>query len=330
MKVAVAILNYNGAALLPRFLPSVVEHSKEAEVWVIDNGSTDNSLAWLTTHFPDVRQIRLEKNLGYCTGYNDGLKQIDADVYVLLNSDVEVTAGWLTGPVALLKNDLTIAAVQPKLLSYQNRHQFEYAGAGGGFLDSLCYPYCRGRIFDRLENDHGQYNDSCEVMWVSGACLFVRAAVFHEHGGFEPTFFAHMEEIDLCWRIRRSGKKIFYCGASTVYHLGGGTLPVSSPRKTYLNFRNNLSLMVRNLKVSSLMWILPVRFGLDGIAALKFLLEGHGASAVAVVKAWWNFGVNLKTELHKRESTRRLPFGWSRSLGGMRLLIWERWGKRGK
>ena len=325
MKVAVVLLNYNGAELLPRFLPSVVNHSKEAEIWVIDNGSTDSSLTWLSTNHPEVRQIRLEKNYGFCTGYNDGLKQIQADVYVLLNSDVEVTSGWLNGPLSLLKEDVNIAAVQPKILSYRHRDLFEYAGAGGGFLDELCYPYCRGRIFDQLEKDSGQYNDCCEVMWGSGACLFVRSSVYEEQGGLEPTFFAHMEEIDLCWRIRRSGKKIFYCGTSTVYHLGGGTLPVSSPRKTYLNFRNNLSLMVRNLRLSALLWILPSRFVLDHIAAVKFFLEGNGASSLSVLKAWINFLTHFYTELQKRKATSRWPFmsGWR--IGEVRFLLTKRY-----
>jgi GT2 family glycosyltransferase len=328
MRIAVAILNYNGAELLPRFLPSVIQNSAGAEVWIIDNGSTDQSLNWLNENYPTVRQVRLETNGGFCDGYNNGLKQISADVFVLLNSDVEVTPGWLDKPVEILKHDAAVAAVQPKILSYRARDTFEYAGAGGGFMDLLCYPYCRGRIFDRLETDHGQYNDSCEITWGSGACLFIRAVVFHEHGGFEPSFFAHMEEIDLCWRIRRAGHKIMYCGASTVFHLGGGTLPVSSPRKTYLNFRNNLSLMMRNLRLRDLLLILPARFVLDHVAAIKFFAEGNGASAASVVQAWSSFLIHFRKEIQKRKKVSRWGYLKERNLGKVKWLILERYLKR--
>jgi GT2 family glycosyltransferase len=325
MRIAVAILNYNGAELLPGFLPSVIEHSPGAEVWVIDNASTDQSMKWLTENYPDVRQVILDHNGGFCEGYNKGLTHINADIFVLLNSDVEVTPGWLEKPVEILNKDSSVAAVQPKILSYRERSSFEYAGAGGGFLDLLCYPYCRGRIFDKIETDHGQYNDSCEVMWGSGACLFIRAEVFKKHGGFEPEFFAHMEEIDLCWRIRRSGDKIMYCGSSTVFHLGGGTLPVSSPRKTYLNFRNNLSLMMRNLAPGRLLVTLPLRFALDHIAALKFFAEGNGASAASVLRAWLSFISNFRKEILKRKQVGNWGYGGDRWSGDVKFLVWKRY-----
>ena len=325
MRVAVVILNFNGAALLPRFLPSIIKHSDEADIFIIDNGSTDDSINWVENSHPQVRLIRLEKNLGFCAGYNEGLKLIDADVYVLLNSDVEVTEGWIRAPLELLSNDPTIVAVQPKILSLKNKQEFEYAGAAGGFLDLLCYPYCRGRIFDQIEQDHGQYNDTSEVMWGSGACSFIRSIDFHRLGGFEPSFFAHMEEIDLCWRLRRLGKKIFYTGQSTVYHLGGGTLPVSSPRKTYLNFRNNLSLMMRNLRAADLLLILPIRLLLDLIAALKFMLEGNAASSLSVLRAWNDFVINLRKEIQKRRATKELPFVSNSRFERIRVLIWKRY-----
>jgi GT2 family glycosyltransferase len=259
MKTAVVILNWNGRNFLETFLPSVLEYSARcADVIVADNASTDDSVAFLQEHYPQIRIIEHPKNGGFSKGYNDALKQIDAEYYILLNSDVEVTPNWITPVIEMMDADPSIAACQPKLRSFEDRSQFEYAGAAGGFIDAYGYPFCRGRIFDVLEEDRGQYDDACEVFWATGACLFVRADLYHALGGLDEDFFAHMEEIDFCWRLKNNGHKVMYCPDSTVYHVGGGALPKSSPRKTYLNFRNNLALLVKNLPSKRLGW---VRFG---------------------------------------------------------------------
>jgi GT2 family glycosyltransferase len=319
-RTSVVILNYNGEKLFGKFLPSVLAHSGDAEIIVIDNHSSDQSIQVLKRDYPRVRVITLEKNYGFCGGYNQGLKQVDADFFVLLNSDVEVTAGWLDEPLQLL--EAGAGAVQPRIKSYLQRNQFDYAGAGGGFLDDLCYPYCRGRIFNTIENDHNQYNDTTEVAWASGACMFISSALFFESGGFETSFFAHMEEIDLCWRLRRMGKKIMYCGSSIVYHLGGGTLAATSPRKTYLNFRNNLSLMLRNLSTSRLLFVFPLRCWLDGLAALKFLFEGNTGSMLSVCRAHWSFFGSILREWRGRRSLSHLPYILPQK-GEIRFTLWN-------
>ena len=267
-QTAVVILNYNGAALLPTYLPSVLQHSGDAEIIVADNASTDNSLAILQKDFPGVKRIVLDKNYGYCGGYNRALLQVQADYYVLLNSDIEVTPQWLSPLTQLLDSDETIAAVQPKILSYRQRDTFEHAGAGGGLIDALGYPFCRGRLFDVVEQDNGQYNDTTDVFWASGACLVIRADAFHDRGGFDEDFFAHMEEIDLCWKLNRAGLRVCYCGQSTIYHLGAGTLGYNNPRKTYLNFRNGLSLIFKHFDRAELLYKLPLRLWLDWLAAV--------------------------------------------------------------
>lgn len=301
IETAVVILNYNGKHFLQQFLPGVIVHSGTAKIIVADNASTDDSVSFLRENFShQVEIILLNSNQGYCGGYNAALKQVDATYYVLLNSDVEVTAGWIDPVINLFKQDQSIAAAQPKILSYQTRNEFEYAGAAGGFIDSLGYPFCRGRIFNSFEKDSGQYNDTRQVFWATGACLFIRASVFHQHNGFDEDFFAHMEEIDLCWRIQQSGMKIFYTGSSHVYHVGGGTLAKSNPRKTYYNFRNGLSLLVKNLPTGQLFWKIPLRLMLDWAAAAKFLLTGLPADAWAVAKAHGSFIKNLSRDYSKR------------------------------
>ena len=237
-KTAVVILNYNGEKFLREFLPVVIKLSGNAKIVVADNGSTDLSVELLKQKFPTVELIRLDNNYGFCGGYNRALKQVEAEYYVLLNSDVEVTPEWLEPLVALLDSSSDIAAAQPKVLSYNDKDHFEYAGAAGGFMDSLGYPFCRGRLFDITEKDTGQYNDTREVFWATGACLIIRSAVYHKLGGLDEDFFAHMEEIDLCWKVQRAGHKVYYCGTSHVFHVGGGTLSKSNPRKTYYNLRN--------------------------------------------------------------------------------------------
>jgi GT2 family glycosyltransferase len=299
---AVVILNYNGEKLMKQFLPSVTAYSGDAAVIVADNGSRDGSLAMLTEAFPEVRVIRLPENYGFCGGYNASLKQVKADYYVLLNSDVEVTPHWLEPMTRLLDSDASIAAVQPKVLSYHQKHLFEYAGAGGGYIDAFGYPFCRGRIFDTLEEDHGQYNDNRSIFWATGACMMIRAEVYHQFGGLDEDFFAHMEEIDLCWKIHRTGKKLFYAGTSTVYHVGAGTLGYDSPRKTYLNFRNNLALLLKHLDTGELIWKLPFRFALDWLAALVFLLKGKRKNGWAILAAQWYFLTHLQMTLQKRRT----------------------------
>ncbi len=293
--VAIVILNWNGKTYLEKFLPSVVSHSSDmAEIIIADNASTDDSLTFLKEKFPDIRIIEMAENTGYTGGYNRALNEVDADYYVLLNSDIEVTAGWLEPIIGLMESDKSIAACQPKILDYNCKNKFEYAGAGGGFIDFLGYPFCRGRIFNNIEDDNGQYDDTIETFWASGACMFVRAKSFHEAGGFDDDFFAHMEEIDLCWRLKRMGHKIMYCGKSTIYHVGGGTLPKSNPRKTYYNFRNNLFLLSKNLKMPKLLFVLLLRVELDRLASVLFLLQGNFKDFKAVIRAWGGFITGYK------------------------------------
>lgn len=286
-KVAIVILNWNGAVLMERFLPSVVRYSPEemAEVVVADNGSTDDSLALLAEKFPSVRVVRFDRNYGFAEGYNRALQQIDTPYAVLLNSDVEVTPGWLEAPLWRLDASPEVAAVQPKLLAERARDQFEYAGAAGGFMDKYGYPFCRGRIFQEIETDRGQYDAEADILWATGACLFVRTEVYRAVGGLDAKFFAHQEEIDMCWRMRARGYRLVCTPGSVVYHVGGGTLNAESPRKTFLNFRNNLLMLYKNLPEKELHRVMRLRFWLDYLAALKFLLEGHPANARAVREA---------------------------------------------
>lgn len=283
-KTAIVILNWNGVEMLTRFLPNVLDYSRgEAVVYVADNASTDNSLEVLKMHFPEVRVIVLEKNWGFAEGYNRALGQIDAEYYVLLNSDVEVSHHWLTPLIEFMDNHADVAACQPKLLSMKNRDAFEYAGACGGFIDRYGYPFCRGRIFDTVESDDGQYDYAAEVLWATGACMVVRASDFNEAGGFDARFFAHSEEIDLCWRMRLMGKKIYCIPDSFVYHIGGGTLPKNNPMKTYLNFRNNLTMLYKNLPDGELRHVMRVRLFLDYVAAFQALLSGRVGDFKAII-----------------------------------------------
>jgi GT2 family glycosyltransferase len=307
-KVSVVILNYNGEKLLRQFLPSIIQHSGNARVIVADNGSTDQSKEFVTTNFSAVEWIQLDRNFGFCGGYNRALQQVTSAYYVLLNSDVEVTPGWLDGLIELMEHNKHIAAVQPKILAFQNKDQFEYAGAGGGYIDAFGYPFCRGRLFNHTEKDTGQYNDTREVFWASGACMAIRAEVYHTLGGFDETFFAHMEEIDLCWRIQRSGWKVYYSGSSTVYHVGAGTLQRSNPRKTYYNFRNGLGLIVKHLPFAQLLYRLPLRILLDYLAVIKFTLEGNLRSSIAVVQAHVDFFRTFRLTRTSRKALKQYPF----------------------
>ncbi len=287
MRCSVVILNWNGAEILRRYLPSVVENTQEAdcEVVVADNGSTDESLRVLAEEFPSVRRIALDRNYGFAEGYNRALSAIESDYTVLLNSDVEVSPHWLTPLLDYMDAHPTVAGVQPKIRSWLQREQFEHAGAAGGYIDALGYPYCRGRLLNRVATDHGQYDTEADVLWTSGACMCVRTAVYKEVGGLDGRFFAHMEEIDLCWRLCCRGWRLVCVPQSAVYHLGGGALHYESPRKTYLNFRNNLLMLYKNLPVSRLCWVMPLRCLLDYVAALQLLLTGKPRNAWAAVRA---------------------------------------------
>ncbi len=301
MKIAVVILNWNGEQMLRQFLPSVVKHSVlpealgEAVVYVADNGSTDDSLALLAKEFPMVSTIVFDENYGFADGYNKAFEQIDAEYAVLLNSDVEVTAGWLIPLVEYMDAHPQVAACQPKLKAYHQRDEFEYAGAMGGYLDRYGYPYCRGRIFDTIEKDLGQYDADVPLLWATGACLVVRLPIYKEVGGLDGRFFAHMEEIDLCWRLRLRGYEVRSVASSVVYHVGGATLNAGHPRKTFLNFRNNLLMLYKNLPEGELRKVLFVRALLDYVAAAMFLLKGEWGNVKAVFRARKEYR-KLKTE----------------------------------
>ncbi|MCW1961855.1 glycosyltransferase family 2 protein [Chryseobacterium viscerum] len=313
-KLAVAILNWNGRNWLEKFLPDVVQFSQNADIFVIDNLSTDDSVEFLQKNFPTVNVIKNDKNYGFAGGYNEGLKAIPNEYYCLLNSDVEVTENWIEPALELLEKNPSISAVQPKILSYHNRSYFEFAGAAGGLIDNLGYPYCRGRIFDDLEEDKGQYNDETEIFWASGCCFFIRSKDFWEQNGFDARFFAHQEEIDLCWRLINSGKKIYYTGKSKVYHVGGGTLNKQSAQKTFLNIRNNLSMMLKNLPFPQLIWLIFFRLCLDGVAGIYFGLKHGFPHLWAVVRAHFGFYGQLAGTWKLRQKNQKNEFYQSKWL----------------
>lgn len=300
MTLSIVILNYNGRHYLEQFLPTVLLYSKGHEVIVADNASTDDSVAYMKSEFPNVRLIENAENGGFAKGYNDALKQVDTDLYLLLNSDIEVTEDWLLPLLAEMRNP-EVAGVQPKVLSHNIRDQFEHAGAAGGYLDRNYYPFCRGRIFEHTEKDRGQYNTRAEIFWASGACLLIRREDYWNAGGLDEDFFAHMEEIDLCWRIKRSGKKFICNPKSTVYHVGGGTLSYFSPFKTYLNFRNSLFMIIKNHEGP----ILPMifwRLCLDGLAGVRFVAGGEWKQLNSLWKAHRDMYKNLSKMLKKRKA----------------------------
>ena len=306
-KVAVVILNWNGKKWLEKFLPSVIETNYNTlEIVVADNASTDDSLAFLNENYPEITQIVLEKNWGFADGYNKALEKVEADYFVLLNSDVEVEEDWISPIVDQMEKDVSIGAAQPKIRDQKQKELFEYAGASGGFLDFLGYSFCRGRLFDDLEIDEGQYDDPIEICWATGAALFIRAELYHNIGGLDGDFFAHFEEIDLCWRIRRAGYKIMVFPDSVVYHYGGGTLATSSPRKTYLNYRNNLLMILKNETGSRLLGILFIRLNLDVISSFKLLLDGEMKKFLAVYKAVFAFLFNCIKWYKKRQEMNKV------------------------
>lgn len=303
MKIAIVILNWNGRDLLEKFLPSVVKYSLEdAEVYVADNNSTDESISFLQNNYPQVKIIQNKINGGYAKGYNDALKHIDADIYALVNSDIEVTENWLKPIKSVFEEDQSTAIIQPKLLDYKDKSKFEYAGASGGFVDFMGYPFCRGRIFMELEKDNGQFNDIADIFWASGACFFIKSNIYHELGGFDEEYFAHQEEIDLCWRVQNKGHKIKYVGASEVYHVGGATLQESNPQKTYLNFRNSLFTIAKNVPKRFVFIVIFFRLIMDAVAGLKFIFELRPVHTWAIIKAHLSFYWHVRKMLKKRKA----------------------------
>ncbi|MBP6731994.1 MAG: glycosyltransferase family 2 protein [Chitinophagales bacterium] len=321
-KVAVVILGWNGKKFLEQFLPSVVQHTSPdlCEIIVADNCSTDDSVQFVQTHYPRVRVIKNATNSGFAGGYNEALKQVHTEYYVLLNQDVEVTENWVEKVIDEMERDKTIAAAQPKLRDYNKREYFEYAGGSGGYLDRNSYAFCRGRIFNTIEKDTGQYDDVKDIFWATGACMFVRAEAYWKAGALDQDFFAHQEEIDLCWRIKNMGLRIIAVPSSIVYHVGGGSLPQGNPRKTYLNFRNNLMMMFKNLPASTLVPRLFWRFILDGVAALHSVFKNKNFKDLnAILKAHFSFYAAVPALLEKR---RKLPHNSAAHLTNINLL-WQ-------
>ena len=320
MKIAIVILNWNGKQLLEKFLPSIVKYSDfdHVEIYVADNASIDDSVAFVKQTYPQIKIIQNTINGGFAKGYNDALQQVDSDIYVLVNSDVEVTEGWLNPVIAIFKNEPNTAIVQPKILDYKNKNKFEYAGAAGGFIDKFGYPFCRGRIFSELETDTNQYNDETEIFWASGACFFIRSAAFQELKGFDEDYFAHQEEIDLCWRAKNLAQNIKYVGRSTVYHVGGATLKEANPTKTFLNFRNSLFSLVKNLPENKLVPIILARLILDGFAGLKFIMELKPKHFIAILKAHFSFYSNFSKMLKKRNKSPK-----TRSYYEIKSIVWQ-------
>ncbi len=304
MSIAVVILNWNGKELLQKFMPSVLKHSAEATIYVADNASTDDSIAFLNATYPTVTILRNSENAGYARGYNLALSKLSEEILVLLNSDVEVTPNWLAPLTQAFGDDEKLVAAQPKIRDFNNKSYFEYAGAAGGFLDSLGYPFCRGRIFDTVEEDTGQYDEDAEIFWASGACLVVRNSSFKEAGGFDEDFFSHQEEIDLCWRLKAAGGKIKFLANSVVYHVGGATLKSTNPKKTFYNFRNSLLLLFKNVKGSKVYRLILQRMILDAIAATRFLIQGKPQHFLAVLKAHFSF-YSLLPKFRKKRKTHR-------------------------
>ncbi|MCC6281796.1 MAG: bifunctional riboflavin kinase/FAD synthetase [Saprospiraceae bacterium] len=304
--VAVVILNYNTRRHLEEYLPSVLTNSPGARIVVADNGSPDDSVDFLQQHYPQVEVLDLQHNYGFAQGYNEALKQVKADIYVILNSDVEVTPGWITPIVEAMQRDTTMAIAQPKILAWTEKKRFEYAGAAGGWIDYLGYPFCRGRIFNHREEDRGQYDQPQACFWAAGAAFFIRADLYHAFGGFDGDYFAHNEEIDLCWRVKRAGYSVWCIPQSVVYHLGGGTLQYESPRKVFLNFRNSLYSLLKNEPWGKLCWLLPARFLLDGLAGARFAAKGQFRAIWSIVEAHFSFYSNLPALVTKRKNVSAL------------------------
>ncbi|MFM9989731.1 glycosyltransferase family 2 protein [Flavobacterium sp.] len=302
-KIAVVILNWNGQKLLEQFLPSVIQYSKEATIYIADNASSDDSISFVKSNYPTIKIIQNKGNFGYAKGYNEALQELEEEIYALVNSDIEVTENWLQPIINLFENEPKTSIIQPKILDFKTKEFFEYAGAGGGFIDKYGFPFCRGRIFDTIEKDNGQYNDISEIFWASGACLFIRKTIFRKVNGFDTDFFAHQEEIDLCWRAFNKGYVAKYCGQSTVYHVGGATLDAENSKKTFLNFRNSLWMLTKNLPKNKLFPVLFIRLSLDGIAAIRFLTQGKYKHFWVVLESHFYFYKYLLKFIYKRNET---------------------------
>jgi GT2 family glycosyltransferase len=301
LRIAIVILNWNGEVLLERYLPSVIEYSSDADIYMADNASTDGSVDYVKTNFPQIQIIQNSANGGFAKGYNDALRSVNADVFCLLNSDVEVTENWLEPIKDAFKTLKDAAIIQPKILDLMRKEYFEYAGAAGGFIDQLGYPFCRGRIFQELEKDTGQYDDVKEIFWATGACMFIKSEVYRSLGGFDEDYFAHQEEVDLCWRAKNVGHKVYYIGTSTVYHLGGSTLSNMNPKKTYLNFRNSLFSITKNLPRRKALLIIFLRLLLDAVAGIRFIFQFKFIHCLAIIKAHLAFYVKFRRMYRKRE-----------------------------
>lgn len=327
-KIAIVILNWNGAHMMRTYLPTVIKNSPEAEVIIADNASSDDSLKMLASDFPEIRTIVLDKNYGFAEGYNKAFKQVEAEYYLLLNSDVDVPEGWLTPLLDFMESHPEAAACQPKLRAIKDRESFEYAGAAGGFIDKYGYPFCRGRIFETVEKDHGQYDRNMEILWATGACMMVRSKDYWDAGGLDGRFFAHNEEIDLCWRIRLLGRKIYCITDSVAFHLGGGTLPKGNPRKTFLNFRNNLTMLYKNLPDSELHHVMRIRFFLDWLAAFQMLILGRSLGDFKAViqgrrefNRWKHDFDNDRKHIQATRKVNRIPEIFEKS------LLWQYYAK---
>lgn len=327
-KIAIVILNWNGAHMMRTYLPTVIKNSPEAEVIIADNASSDDSLKMLASDFPEIRTIVLDKNYGFAEGYNKAFKQVEAEYYLLLNSDVDVPEGWLAPLLDFMESHPEAAACQPKLRAIKDRESFEYAGAAGGFIDKYGYPFCRGRIFETVEKDHGQYDRNKEILWATGACMMVRSKDYWDAGGLDGRFFAHNEEIDLCWRIRLLGRKIYCVTDSVAFHLGGGTLPKGNPRKTFLNFRNNLTMLYKNLPDSELHHVMRIRFFLDWLAAFQMLIIGRSLGDFKAViqgrrefNRWKHDFDNDRKHIQTTRKVNRIPEIFEKS------LLWQYYAK---
>lgn len=327
-KIAIVILNWNGAHMMRTYLPTVIKNSPEAEVIIADNASSDDSLKMLASDFPEIRTIVLNKNYGFAEGYNKAFKQVEAEYYLLLNSDVDVPEGWLAPLLDFMESHPEAAACQPKLRAIKDRESFEYAGAAGGFIDKYGYPFCRGRIFETVEKDHGQYDRNMEILWATGACMMVRSKDYWDAGGLDGRFFAHNEEIDLCWRIRLLGRKIYCITDSVAFHLGGGTLPKGNPRKTFLNFRNNLTMLYKNLPDSELHHVMRIRFFLDWLAAFQMLILGRSLGDFKAViqgrrefNRWKHDFDNDRKHIQTTRKVNRIPEIFEKS------LLWQYYAK---
>ncbi|WP_298308076.1 glycosyltransferase family 2 protein [Flavobacterium sp.] len=313
-KIAVVILNWNGVKLLEQFLPSVISYSSDAKIYVADNASTDNSIQFVKDNYPTIKIIKNDGNYGFANGYNIALQEVEEEYYCLLNSDVEVTKNWLTPILSLFESESDVAIIQPKILDFKNKEYFEYAGAAGGFIDKYGYPFCRGRIFETIEKDNHQYDDEKDIFWASGACFFIRKDVYRKLNGFDSDFFAHQEEIDLCWRAFNLGYKAKYTSKSIVYHVGGATLNEGNPKKTFLNFRNSLLMLLKNLPKNKLLSIIFLRLVLDGIAGIKFIFQGKFKHCFAIIKAHFHFYHLVSKNLNKRNSFQKENYFHTKSI----------------